>query len=621
MRRPIRLVIAVALVCAALVAVPTAASADVDDFTFDSWHSEFELGITAEGYSTLNTVETIVARFPESDQNHGLNRAIPTHYEGDPTGLEIESVTDENGVPRDFETESADDDLELLVISDDDFVHGAQTYVITYSQTHVVLNPDDSDQQEFYWDVNGTGFTQPIAEISATVTLDDEIADSFTGNTACYRGAQGSTRGCGTLDLSEADAATSVTVAATDLAPRETLTIVAEFAADTFTPRDDSFTATPFPGIAAGAALLALLVMIGAIIARATAWRHAPGRPTIIAEYLPPRGVNLLQASDVAGGTTKAMAALFLSLAVRGNLRVIETEPIGTKAGAKKKAGAVKASATPHYALELRSSDGIDETERGILNLLFPGMAPGGRRDLQAKDAKLTAALLKVTAFVRRGMLTAGYRTQPGGALRTWLLVLGCVFGGVAAIASFIAGVTEIGGAWPIVTVIVGILTAITTVVVAGSVRPLTATGAELRDYLKGLKLYIALAEVDRLRVLQSPEGALRSPGRPRPGFDGGSDPSRVLKLYERVLPYAVLFGQEKEWSSVLGEYYQGAETQPDWYVGSGSFNALYFAAGIGAFSATTTAAWSGSAASSSSSGMSGGSAGGGGGGGGGGGN
>lgn len=624
MRRPIRLVIAAAVACAAVVAAPTAADADVADFSFDSWHSEFELGVTAEGYSTLHTVETIVARFPESDQNHGITRAIPAHYQGDPTALAITSVTDENGAPRDFETESGDDDLELLVISDDGFGHGLQTYVISYRQTHVTLDPDDSDRQEFYWDVNGTGWDQPFDEVSATLTLDPAIANDVTGTTVCYRGAQDSTQACDIL--TEADAGpTPFTAVATEPAPRETLTIVAEFEAATFTPRDDSFTATPFPGIGLGAAILGLIIMLGAIIARSTSWRHAPGRPTIIAEYLPPRGINLLQASDLAGGASKAMAAQFLSLAVRGNLRVIESEPAAKKAGPKKsgpkKAGAVKTSAMPHYELELRGSDGVDETEHGILSQLFPGLALGSRRDLQHRDAKLTAALLKSTSSVRRGMVPAGYRTHSGGALRLWLLMLGCLFGGVAAIASLIGGITEIGGAWPIVTAIVGIFTAITTLVVAGSVRPLTATGAELRDYLKGLKLYIALAEADRLRVLQSPEGALRSPGRPRPGFDGASDPSRVLKLYERVLPHAVLFGQEKEWLGVLGEYYQVAGTQPDWYVGGSSFNAAYFVAGIGGFSTTTTAAWSGSASSSSSSGASGGSAGGGGGGGGGGGN
>jgi hypothetical protein len=81
-----------------------------------------------------------------------------------------------------------------------------------------------------------------------------------------------------------------------------------------------------------------------------------------------------------------------------------------------------------------------------------------------------------------------------------------------------------------------------------------------------------------------------------------------------------VLFGQEKDWSGVLGEYYDRSGSQPDWYVGPGPFNAAYFASGVSAFASTTTASWSGSPSSSSSSGAGGGGSVGGGGGGGGGG-
>jgi hypothetical protein len=85
------------------------------------------------------------------------------------------------------------------------------------------------------------------------------------------------------------------------------------------------------------------------------------------------------------------------------------------------------------------------------------------------------------------------------------------------------------------------------------------------------------------------------------------------LKLYETLLPYAVVFGQEKKWAEELVVLY-GAGNSPGWYAGSSGFNAAAFSAGISNLST--------SASSSSSSGGSsgGGSAGGGGGGGGGGG-
>jgi uncharacterized membrane protein YgcG len=167
----------------------------------------------------------------------------------------------------------------------------------------------------------------------------------------------------------------------------------------------------------------------------------------------------------------------------------------------------------------------------------------------------------------------------------------------------------------------------ICTIAATAVVRPLTAAGAELRDYLAGLRLYIDLAEADRLRVLQSPTGALTSAYRPvesaltpTAGLNSPDSELKIVKLYERVLPFAVLFGLEKNWSKVLGDYYDRSGAQPDWYVGSHGFNAALFATGIGAFASSTTAAWSGSGSSSSSSGFSGGGSVGGGGGGGGGG-
>lgn len=627
MARLAHLVIAAALGALALVGFselgaavadePARASQGTDDFTFDSWHSDFRIGLTAEGRSTLTTTETIVARFPDFDQNHGIRRAIPTDYDGHPTDLAIVSVTDENGSPRRYDTESSSGDggdfLEVTIAADE-FVHGAQTYVITYSQINVTLFPIDANDEEFYWEVNGTGWNQPFGEVSATLQVAPELVPKLTGQTACFQGSSNSAQACETLTSGADGEGWRVDVSAGSLGPREGLTMVVGFQAGTFTPRDDSFTANPFPSIGLAAALVAFLGMILAAVTRLTRWRSQPGRPTIIAEYLPPKGVNLLQAGDVSGASGKAMTAQFLSFAVRGNLRVLEAE------------------GKNHYLLELLRADGLDEAEHRVLEKLFPGLLPGTRRDLKAKDSKLSSALQSELRAARKRVLAEGLREKKGVARRAALIALTLVSGAVSVGASVIALDAEVGGAWPALILLLGILSAGLTLAVAASVRPLTLAGAELRDYLKGVKLYIGLAEADRLRVLQSPEGALRSRYRPDPAAAlatapaneaGSAEPVRqlqVLKLYERLLPFAVLFGQEKKWSGVLGEYYARSGSQPDWYSGPGSFNAAYFAAGIRSFSSSTSASWSGSASSSSRSGMGGGGSVGGGGGGGGGG-
>ena len=81
----------------------------------------------------------------------------------------------------------------------------------------------------------------------------------------------------------------------------------------------------------------------------------------------------------------------------------------------------------------------------------------------------------------------------------------------------------------------------------------LTVAGGRHRTYLEGILEYLRLAEVDRLRAAQAPQTAdLVSAGR-RPFGDAPNAPGAdVVNLYERLLPYAVLFGMEREWAKVV---------------------------------------------------------------------
>ncbi|RYF29034.1 MAG: hypothetical protein EOO17_03070 [Chloroflexi bacterium] len=93
------------------------------------------------------------------------------------------------------------------------------------------------------------------------------------------------------------------------------------------------------------------------------------------------------------------------------------------------------------------------------------------------------------------------------------------------------------------------------------------------------------------------------------------------MKLYERVLPYAILFGQEKEWGDQMGRYYESIGSQPEWYSGANNsslFNAAVLSSAISNFN--TAASYTSASSSSTGGSAGGGSSGGGGGGGGGGG-
>ncbi|MDO9353972.1 MAG: hypothetical protein Q7T55_09765, partial [Solirubrobacteraceae bacterium] len=127
----------------------------------------------------------------------------------------------------------------------------------------------------------------------------------------------------------------------------------------------------------------------------------------------------------------------------------------------------------------------------------------------------------------------------------------------------------------------------------------LTTEGARELEYLKGVEEFIRVAEADRLRMLQSYSGAERR-------TDSGAD---VIHVYERLLPYAMLFGMEKEWGDVLERVYSAEQHGPSWI---GDPSSPYVGVYLSSFTASSHAAATYSSPSAGTSSSSGGSFGGG---------
>jgi uncharacterized membrane protein YgcG len=62
-----------------------------------------------------------------------------------------------------------------------------------------------------------------------------------------------------------------------------------------------------------------------------------------------------------------------------------------------------------------------------------------------------------------------------------------------------------------------------------------------------------------------------------------------VVKLYEKLLPFAVLFGVEDQWSRVLAIHYTDSSVTPDWYIGNGAFNTALFIGSLSSLSDAVT--------------------------------
>ena len=632
--------------------VSAAVATDTSDFSFALYAGEYYLSRDDTGHSTLRTVETFVAEFPDFDQNRGIIRAIPNDYDGVPLNTTVESVTDARGDAVYFESSTVNGFTELA-LGTDEFVRGTQTYVISYTQQNVVRAFADTNDDELYWDTNGTGFDQSFGSVAARVHVDPAIAPFLTGNSACYTGAQGESGDCRIVqevdpdavapDASPGAAATEAapgqmfTAEATNLGPGENLTVAIGFTAGTFVqvpaqPRPENNTAPGFgPAAVLGGFPFGLLgiALLGGVfaLARVFARPRDPKPGTIIAQYSVPQGYNLLEAADLIGRTRSAMAAQIVSFAVRGKVRILDY-PVSATGG--------------DYTLQLLAVDGVDDQELAVLATLFPGLAEGAVCELGVTNDALARGLVAATADATVRNTARGWRARPA-ITRTRIRVLI----GLAAVVVLVVAVLAIANppvAWWSPLLLLAVAAVIVGIAVARRPVLLSAAGVERRDYLAGMKVYLDLAEADRFRMLQSPEGALRvtvprtvpgtagpaaAPGVPAAPAASAPDTVELVKLYEKLLPYAVLWGVEREWAAELAVYYEQDAAAPGWFVSQNAFSGIYLASALNGIvnSVHTTetptpppSTWSGSGGGSFSGGSFGGGFSGGGGGGGGGG-
>lgn len=606
-------VLAAVVAVAGAAALPASAHAtgirsDVSDFTFSSFDGEYTLGRDDDGHSTLTAVETFVAEFPDFDQNKGIIRAIPEGYLGVNLHTDVVSVTDADGNPVPYDDSETEDGFVQVALGTDDYVRGSQTYVIEYTQQDVVRAFADTESDEFYWDAPGTGWEQPFAEARMRVLVPDELAGSLTGNAACYVGQQGSDTAC-ELSQSGEGGSTQFASPASPLGPGETFTLAIGFDSGTFTTPEIPSTWPVFTVIPAGIAGAGLLSLLAAFIARRRSTRDAPGRGIIVPQYTVPKNLDIFVAANLIGKTAKAMPALILSLAVRRNLRIIDDGETSSLFSSKRE-----------YRLQYLTDAGASDADRSVLDDLFgPRRRAGDVKDLSASDKQLAKAVQARVAGAPQASVDAGFRVKRRVRGAGWFVAIAAVVF-VSVLALFIAAVAMYGvGPWAVVALLAAAAVLVCTILAVLPRKALTDRGAEVRDYLLGLRDYLALAEADRIAMLQSPEGAERV------SVDDLVNPGDTLQMvafYEKLLPFAVLWGIDKEWAEELGRYYEQSGTDPDWYSSRSGFSRYAFASSLGAFSTTSGSStpWSASATASASGGSGGGGFSGGGGGGGGGG-
>ncbi|MFT4235868.1 MAG: DUF2207 domain-containing protein [Microbacterium sp.] len=512
------------------------ANAGVDDFSYDSWDVDVQLGVDDVGRAVARITETVTPVFPDSNQNKGIVRGIPERYEGAPLHISDISVTDgaEHAVP--FETES-EDGYTVILVGDDSYVHGRQTYAMSYTVRDPVIAAEDTKVDEFYWDLLNLERAQPVDSFTATITLDETLSKAVTGDASCYWGEEDSTDTC-PVTQGESDGHVTYSIDHMPLAAYEGVTVAIDMQPGTVTqPSERRPNALLDVGPIVVGGVNAVLAALSIFFVTRMRRRSRVASGVIVAQYDVPADLPPLVAGPVVGKSDKVIPAEFLHLAVQGAMQIEEVAP---KNGRK-----------PLIAFRL-----LDRAKAGsaldarALRVLFGKTAEAGtlknlprRSDSFAKKMTALQGAGVKEAQDDRGLLT---RKRSGAAMAVSIV-------GFALVAVTVVLLIAAGSRGNAPALSLGVMGACIALVggIIGVVkhRVHTPKGAEVREYLLGVKEFITVAETDRLQMLQSYQGADRR-------ADGSVD---VVHLYEKLLPYAELFGEEKSWAKQLMTQYEAA--------------------------------------------------------------
>ncbi|MDA3145915.1 DUF2207 domain-containing protein [Leucobacter sp. UCMA 4100] len=575
---------------------PAVTESTVEDFLYESWDTNIDLETTEDGRAVAHVTETLVALFPDHDQNKGIVRGIPAKFHGANSMPENVTVTDENGTPTPFFTET-EDRFFVILTGNDDYVQGRTTYVITYDIPDPVFVPDDAAVDEFLWDMVSVDRAQAISSFSASVTVDDTLSTAFNGDMTAYAGVAGSRN---TVNLHHEGNRFSIDPL--PLGRDVVVTLGLGFAKDTVVqpPKRQSnpvVTIMPF-AVSLGSMGAAVAAQIAFVRFRR---RHRETGRAIIAQYEAPAQLPpLIAAAIMHPASLDPIAPEYLHLAVKGNIRI--EEQLKPNGNLYRDPRIVLRNMTPGTASHSVTDDALDAA---MLDALFTSKHPESRA-IPKSSTKFASRMGQLTADGKSESDKRGYFTREASPVAKILSLVGialAIVSGVllayASATGFDRGITLV--AMPLMTTSFAL-----SIVGLFKRRVHTPLGAEAYEYLEGLKLFISVAETERIRMLQSYSGAERAE------LDGVT----IVQLYERLLPYATLFGLEKEWSRVLASRYEAERiSTPYWYPYLATRGITSMSSSLGAFSGAVTSAASYTASTSSGS-SGGGFAGGGGGGG-----
>jgi uncharacterized membrane protein YgcG len=548
---------------------------------------QFLSDVQVERNGDLQVTESLLVQAEDIQIRHGILRDFPTVYHRrDGTrvevGFEVAAVT-LDGAAESYATERVSNGVRLRIGSADKYVSpGLHAYAITYRTTRQIGFRPEFD--ELYWNVTGSGWTLPITQAEAHITLPQAVP--FVRR-AFYTGPSGGNGQDATVV--EEKPGRIVFRTTKPLPAHNALTVAAAWekgvvALPTGTQQlawmfqDDPALTYAALGIAVVLYYLGAWLLVG----------RDPRRGTIIPLFAPPAGMSAAAVRFVEneGMDNRVFTAGIIGLGVNGRLKLSGNgaggqitrcdggKPIDAAEQALEKSlfaakPTVALDRSDHKQLALAKLSLWQSLNKQYRGTLFRNNAPWSFLGFFASAAIVAAighALLStygiangpiillamafptIVLMVAAVLIRNGWQRQRHG----WSLLLpGLILAALALGIGLWVLTAQLGTGIALVPAVVPYVMAPFAALGFRWLKARSKAGRAIADQIEGFRQYLGVAEESRLEAMNPPQ--------------------KTPELFERFLPYAIALDVQNTWAKrfagVLATAATGAAVA-SWYSG-----------------------------------------------------
>lgn len=447
---------------------------------------------------------------------HGIYRDIPYRYSSGlakySVRLDVEDVTNFRDDPYIYEVSQSGGWANIRIGDPDRKITGTHNYRIIYTVKGGIGFFEDHD--ELYWNVTGDEWRVPILKSGANVYIDEEISGEIMA--ACYTGPYGSTeQNCNFEDTKSGVKFTTNG----SLNGGEGLTIVVGFPKGIFTEPSSATKALWFL-YDNWAFALPFIVFFGMFYFWKTRGKDPETAGVIAVKYEPPEDLSPAEAGTLIDERANMLdiTSTVIDLAVRGFLTIEE----------QKSTIFYFFNNTDYKLIRTEKSDEeLKSYEKSVLSGLFSGKKTNKVSQLRNKFYTRLPGIKK--ALYKELVSNKYFPTNPENVRTIYKWIgIGSMFVGFFLMALFPLGFCIL-------------LSGLIILIFSRYMPRKTKKGSLKNEELLGFREFIDRAEKDRIEKLAK------------------DDPT----LFDRVLPYALVFGLEDKWAGAFKDLYK---EPPKWY-------------------------------------------------------